>query len=133
MSELIEQQVVEHLQLLLGQYQQMDRLADEMVDRRQQAQSIDAQLDQLRAGREQISAIESSATEIMQHYRETREHASPTVNGLTEETKQLIKKLMLKVANLEQSARQSYHQLIPQIDRGVRGNQMKQAYGSAPS
>lgn len=129
----LERQVTDHLQSLLQEYLQMDSLADEMLDLQKQSKPIDGHMDRLRASREFIMEVENNAAGIMQQYRETRENSSRAVGQLIEQARQQIEKLMLKIASLEQSAQESYQQLMPEIDHGVRGNQMKQAYGNSPS
>jgi uncharacterized coiled-coil protein SlyX len=129
----IEKQVTDHLQSILHEYLQMDELVDEMLNLQQQSKPIDIHIDPLRKSRQHILEIEKSATGLMQQYRQSAPHSSHEVNQLIEKTRAKIEKLMLKIATLEQSAKKSYSQLIPEIDHGVRGNQMKQAYGSTPT
>ena len=126
----LERQAIEHLQSLLNEYLQMDDLADEMLALQQQSSPIDKHMDRLRSSREQILEIEKAAAGLMKRYRSEREHSSSEVNRLIAQMRQRIEKLMLKIATLEQLAHESYRQLIPEIDHGVRGNQMKQAYGN---
>lgn len=127
----LEQQVLEHLQALFVEYLQMDDLADELLELQQQGKPIDSLMDRLRQGREQILELENRGSAVMRQYRETRDHSSAAVNQLIDQTRQKIEQLMLKIATLEKSAQKAYQQLVPEIDHGVRGNQMKQAYGNS--
>ncbi len=126
----LERQVTDHLQSLLQQYLHMDSLANEMLHLQRQSKPIDGHMDLLRSSRDHIMEVENNAAGIMQQYRESRATASLAVGQLIEQARQQIEKLMLKIASLERSAQESYQQLMPEIDQGVRGNQMKQAYGS---
>ena len=75
--------------------------------------------------------LEQEAKPINEAYRNSRAHASQAVLDLTGQTTDLIKNVIARIAKLEVAARASYQQLIPEIDRSVRGNQMKQAYRNA--
>ena len=132
-SSQLEMKVVNALQQLLAKYESLDELTRSMLAKQEKGHSIEIEIDRMHRQRQQLMRLEQEAQPINEAYRNSREHASETVSELTRQTTTLIKNVITRIAKLEAAARASYQQLIPEIDRNVRGNQMKQAYGDASS
>lgn len=127
----LEPQVVGTLTLMLKKYQLLDELTQRMLTKQEQGNSIKAELDAMQRQREELIHIERDGHSVNEAYRNSRPKASAKVRRLTEQLGTLIQSVIEKVGKLEDSARQSYRQLIPEIDENVRGTQMKQAYGNS--
>ena len=127
----LESKVVDTLQQMLAKYEILDELTQTMINKHGQGQSIEIELDQMHRQRELLTQLEQQAQPVNEAYRNSRKHASEAVQNLTRQTTTLIQNVITKIAKLEDAARESYQQLIPEIDRSVRGNQMKQAYGNS--
>jgi len=125
----LESQVVGTLKDMLARYQRIDLLAEEMLQKQGQGKPINDELDVLQHQREELIGIENNSRPAKEAYRESHSTASQPVKQLTEQTTALIQKLVIKIAKLEDSTRESYQRLIPEIDKNLRGTQMKQAYG----
>jgi len=132
-SSQLETKVIKSLQQLLAKYESLDELTQLMLAKQEKGHSIETEIDRMHHQRQQLTRLETEAQPINEAYRNSREHASETVSELTRQTTTLIKQVIARIAKLEAAARASYQQLIPEIDRNVRGNQMKQAYGNASS
>jgi len=132
-SNQLETKVIHSLQQMLSKYESLDGLTQSMLTKQEQGKSIEIEIDQMHREREQLMSLEQDAKPINEAYRNSREHASETVLDLTGQTTNLIKNVIARIAKLEVAARASYQQLMPEIDRSVRGNQMKQAYGNSGS
>ena len=100
-----------------------------MLQKQGQGKPINDELYVLQQQREQLIEIENNSRPVKEAYRGSRTTASQPVKQLTEQTTAVIQKLVTKIAKLEDSTRESYQRLIPEIDKNLRGTQMKQAYG----
>lgn len=129
-SEQLESQVVENFQLILTEYRRMDHLADRMLNLQAQGKTIETEMQSLHQNREALERIQAQAKPMQQAYRISQANASESVKQLSQVTTSLIQSLIKKVAMLEESTRESYRRLTPEIDQNVRGNQMKSAYGN---
>jgi hypothetical protein len=68
---------------------------------------------------------------VNEAYRKSRAAASDAVQRLSKHTAELVETLIEKISRLEDSARESYERLSPEINQSLRGQQMKQAYGQS--
>ena len=132
-SSQLETKVIKSLQQLLAKYESLDSLTQSMLDKQEKGLSIETEIDRMHRERQQLTQLEQQAQPINEAYRNSREHASETVSELTTQTTEMIKNVIARIAELEAAAKASYQQLIPEIDRSVRGNQMKKAYGNFTS
>jgi hypothetical protein len=127
----LENQVIESLQLMQSNYQRIDDLTLQMLDKQARGTSIQDDMDTLKAELEGLNQIQQRTQSARDAYRSSQPTASVAVNALIEQTGNMIQNVLLKIAKLEDSAKQSQRRLIPEIDQAVRGNQMKQAYGGS--
>jgi replication initiation and membrane attachment protein DnaB len=130
MTEL-EPQVISTLMQMVAKYQLLDELTQAMLVQQQQGNSIETELEAMHRQREELIKIERDGQPVNEAYRNSRPSASAEVRRLTDQIATLIQSVIEKVGKLEDSARDSYRQLIPEIDQSVRGTQMKQAYGKS--
>ena len=127
----LEPQVLGTLKRMVTKYQRLDELTQQMLVQQSQGKPIETELDAMHREREELIKIENEARPVNEAYRNSRPNASEAVRQLTDQIASLIQSVIEKVGKLEDSARDSYRQLIPEIDQNVRGNQMKQAYGKS--
>ena len=132
-SQELESKVINLLKQMLSKYGVLDELTKAMLIKHEQGHSIDTELDRMQSEREQLASLEQEAQPLNAAYRSSRSHASEAVQSLTGQTTSLIQTVIDRIAKLEDAARESYQQLIPEIDRKVRGYQMKRAYGNSNS
>ena len=125
----LEQQVVQAMRQLLEKYKKLDSLADEMLSRQANSDSIEEQMKQLNQGKSEIQAIEEHSRAIKEQYRSTQSQASEAISSLTKQTAELLLGTIKKIDSLESHTREAHRKLIPSIDQGVRVNQMQKAYG----
>jgi RNA processing factor Prp31 len=127
----LESQVISNLEIMLARYQTIDELADRMLAKQEKGQAIQTDLQTLQLERESLITFEQQARPTTEAYRNTRSEASDSVKKLTAQTANLVQGLMVKIAKLEESARESYKRLFPEINQNLRSHQMKQAYGKS--
>lgn len=127
----LEQQVQNVLAALLTRYQQLDQLADVMLDKQARQQDFRQELLQVEAVRSEIKTEEGQSTDLRNRYISSREHASPKVQELTRTASELLVVVMKKIEQLEAHTQEAFQKLVPQVNENVRANQMKQAYGSS--
>lgn len=125
LEQLVEQAIAQ----LLEKYQHLDRLADEMLRRQANSESIEEQMKRLNQGKIEIQEIEEKSRSIKEQYRDTRPQASEAIASLTKQTAELLLGTIKKIDSLELQAREAHRKLVPSIDQGVRVNQMQKAYG----
>ncbi len=127
----LESQVICSLEQMLARYGQLDELTQAMMTKHQEGQSIETEIDEMNVQRSELMMLEQESMLVNESYRKSRKHASDAVKQLTEQTAVLITRVIASIAQLETAARISYERLTPQINRNVKGNQMKQAYGNS--
>lgn len=130
MSNKLELQVQNALQMLFERYTELDRLADVMLEKQAQQQEFSQELRQIEVVKSDIKAVEDQTAEIRDQYISSREHASPKVQELTRSASEVLVKVMKKIEKLETLTQEAFQRLVPQVDENVRANQMKQAYGA---
>jgi hypothetical protein len=128
-SNDLEPLVVAALKSMLQKYQQIDALADQMLDHDLSTELLDAKTLQLKLEREAIEKLENESRALNQQYRASREHASPVVQQLTESLASLMQRFLMKISALEKKAKATCEHFLPQIHAGVRAVEMKKAYG----
>ena len=131
MSNDLELQVQTALQMLHERYQQLDQLADVMLDKQAKQQEFGAELRQIEVVKSEIKEVEDQTAEIRNQYIGSRKHASTKVQELTRNASELLIEVMKKIEKLETLTQEAFQRLVPQVDENVRANQMKQAYGSS--
>lgn len=124
----LESQVLETVHSMLQRYQEIEATAEQMQAMQREGQSIDDKMLELVAQRVEVEAIEQRSLPLRESFREAGK-SSPAVNDATEQLKSTIQSLMVRIADLETTARDCYEKLVPRVDEKVRMNQMKNAYG----
>lgn len=127
----LEKRIIESLNQMAKQYRSLNLLADGMLDKQSQQQSIDDDMKALQSARESLVELEQSSRHDQEEYRRTRAHASEQVKQLTGQTAASIQSLVVKIAELEKNTQESYDRLLPEINQMVRGHQMQRAYGQS--
>lgn len=127
----LEAQVIDSLQLMQTNYLRIDGLAQQMLEKQAAGTPIQDDMETFKSELGGLNEIQQRTQSIRDAYRKSRPSPSEAVNKLTERTGSLIQDLLLKIAKLEESAKESHRRLIPEIDQNVRGKQMKQAYGGS--
>ena len=129
----LESQVINSLQQMRASYQRIDGLAQQMLNKQAQGRAIQKDMEALKLERDDLAEFQHRTQVVRDAYRKSQSSASKSVRELTDETAILIRNLIVKIAALEEAAKESHRRLIPQIDQNIRGKQMKQAYrGSRP-
>ena len=128
-SVQLEQQVEQSIRQLLEKYKGLDCLADEMLRRQANSESIEGQMKQLNQGKSEIQEIEEQSRGVKEQYRHSQPQASEAISNLTKQTAELLLGTIKKIDALESHARKAHQKLVPSIDQGVRVNQMQKAYG----
>lgn len=124
----LESQVLETVHSMLQRYQEIEATAEQMQAMQREGQPIDDKMLELVAQRVEVEAIEQRSLPLRESFREAGK-SSPAVNDATEQLKSTIQSLMVRIADLETTARDCYEKLVPRVDEKVRMNQMKNAYG----
>lgn len=131
--EPLEIQVVENLQSILSKYRQMNDLTDRMLALQANGKPIQNELETLHQNRQELEGIQTQASPAQSAYRKSRSTASDSVKNLSSQTTRLIQTILEKINSLEESTRESYRRLTPEINQSVRSKQMKTAYGNLMS
>ncbi len=126
----LESQVIDALEQMRNRYQQLDNLTQAMMAKHNEGQPFVSEIERMNQQRAELMELEKTSAPLNDAYRASRPHASKQVRQLIQRTATLIEQVIATIANLETVARQSYERLTPQINRSVKGNQMKQAYGN---
>ncbi|MEM8733680.1 MAG: hypothetical protein AAGG44_05645 [Planctomycetota bacterium] len=114
---------LEELTLMLRQqYRALDKIVDGMGE--DGALSVDVMGQHLKA----IKQTESLLAPIRQEFIESGERLDQLAQEATEETIELVKGLMPKLAQLEKATAESAKRLFPKIQENVRAVQMQNAY-----
>jgi hypothetical protein len=127
----LESQLIGALEIMFARYERINALADQMLAKQQRGQPIQQELQTLQQERESLQELERQVKPTHEAYRKTRATASDAVKLLTDRTAGLVKELIGKIAKLEDSARESFQRLSPEVNQSLRGQQMKQAYGNS--
>ncbi|MDA7870651.1 hypothetical protein N9B12_00200 [bacterium] len=128
-SAQLEQLVEQAIEQLLEKYKNLDCLADEMLRRQANSESIEEQMKRLNQGKREIQEIEEQSRGLKEEYRNTQPRASAAIASLTKQTAELLLGTIKKIDSLESQAREAHRKLVPSIDQSVRVNQMQKAYG----
>ena len=107
---------------LKQQYQALDSIVESM--NRDSSQSIDLISEQLKV----IKETETMLRPLREEFRRTNTKLPPHLQVPTDETIELVKGLMPKLAQLEKSTLDSAQRLFPKIQESVRAVQMQNAY-----
>ena len=126
----LESQVQVVLQNLFQRYQQLDQLADVMLEKQAQQKEFAEELRRVEGVKAEIKAVEDQTAGIRDRYISSRKHASKDVQELTRKASELLIVVMKKIEQLEAHTQEAFQRLVPQVNESVRANQMKQAYGS---
>ena len=96
LEQLVEQAIAQ----LLEKYQNLDRLADEMLRRQANSESIEEQMKRLNQGKVEIQEIEEKSRSIKEQYRDTHPQASEAIASLTKQTAELLLGKIKKIDSL---------------------------------
>ena len=130
-ESVLEQRIIGSLNQMAKQYQSLNELADEMLLKQSKQRPIDDDMKTLKSVRAALANLEYNSRPDQEEYRRTRQHASPQVKQVTSDAANLIQALVVKIAELEKNAQESYDRLLPEINHIVRGSQMQRAYGQS--
>ncbi|QDT11876.1 hypothetical protein [Planctomycetes bacterium K23_9] len=108
---------------LLQQYKLLDQVVDALNEG--PAESIDDINEQMLA----IKETEKSLLPLREVFRQTNDSLPDELRNPTDETIELVKGLMPKLAQLEKTTLESANRLFPKIQESVRAVQMQNAYG----
>lgn len=117
-----EQALAQLAQRLKQQYQALDDAIDAMNQAGEVA--VETISDQLTSIRQTESMLKPLRDACLQ----THEQLPPEIRTPTNETIELLRGLMPKLAQLEKTTLQSAQQLLPKIQQSVRAVQMQTAY-----
>jgi predicted nuclease with TOPRIM domain len=117
-----EQMLLEYTIELKQQYERLSEIVDSLE--RESSRTIDPISKQMK----RIKRIESSLAPLRDSYLRRHDHASGEIAKVTDETIELVKTLMPKLASLEKASVDSLRRLFPKIQGSVRAVQMQNAY-----
>ncbi|MFK7765601.1 MAG: hypothetical protein AB8B55_00060 [Mariniblastus sp.] len=117
----------EKLGKILEKYKLFDQRVDELIAKQSSGESMSGQFEALMILRTEIAELQSE-TSLLANKHAPAPKNSPRERNIADQVKRLIQSLIKKVAILEETAQESYQQLIPQLNQSVRGKLMKQAY-----
>ncbi|QDV81912.1 hypothetical protein [Planctomycetes bacterium TBK1r] len=117
-----EQTLIDYTIKLKQQYQSLSEIVDAIE--REPGRGVEAINEQMK----QIKQTEDLLRPLRERYQEEHEHASGQIKALTDETIDVVKSLMPKLAGLEKASVDSLRRLFPKIQGSVRAVQMQNAY-----
>lgn len=117
-----EQMLIDYTMQLKQQYLDLSRIVESIEG--DSSQSVESISDQMNL----IKQTESLLGPLREAYQRKNEHASGRVQEVTDETIEVVKSLMPKLANLEKASVDSLRRLFPKIQGSVRAVQMQNAY-----
>ncbi|HMO14448.1 MAG TPA: hypothetical protein PKD64_07090 [Pirellulaceae bacterium] len=126
--EPLEQRVLDSLTELYSSYRVMHTLIDEMMQHENDSHLLDSLTIKVKQQNDVILRLEQTTREIKEDYRARVPHASERIRQASADLAEYLKTIMMKVNQLEERARASRTELIPQIQQGVKAVQMKNAY-----
>lgn len=106
------------------QYCELSKIVDSIDE--QTLGSVDAIGVQLKT----IKETEDELAPMRAEFTRSGMRLSPAMQSATDETIELLKTLLPKLAQLEKSTIESAQRLFPQVRRGVRALQMQNAYAA---
>ena len=127
MSKAIESELLRYSCLLRDEYATLNRIIGQMES------DGSPSVEPIREQMQKIKDTESELAPIREAYMKSRDHASADIQAVTDETIELVKSLMPKLANMEKASVESLRRLFPKIQGSVRAVQMQNAYGSQGS
>ncbi|NND98988.1 MAG: hypothetical protein HKN47_16860 [Pirellulaceae bacterium] len=110
---------------LQQQYQHLDRLLDSITD------ASSAAIESIGPHMNEIKRTEAALGPLREQFHRTSEQMTPALKNATDETIDLVKGLMPKLAQLEKTTFESAQRLFPKIQESVRAVQMQNAYSSS--
>ena len=122
MSTAEEQTIFDYTVKLKQQYERLSEIV-ETLDK-EPHRTVDSISDQMK----QIKQTEDLLGPLREAYRERHEHTGEHIQAITDETIEVVKALMPKLANLEKASVDSLRRLFPKIQGSVRAVQMQNAY-----
>ncbi|WP_182868225.1 hypothetical protein [Stieleria mannarensis] len=122
MSPSEEQTLIEYTVRLKQQYERLNEIVDTVG--REPGGGVETIGEQMK----EIKQTEDVLRPLRQRYQEQHEHASGQIKNLTDETIDVVKSLMPKLAGLEKASVDSLRRLFPKIQGSVRAVQMQNAY-----
>lgn len=117
-----EQTLLDYTIELKQQYQRLSEIVDSLE--KESSRTVDPISEQMK----RIKRIESSLGPLRDSYLRQHDHASGEIAKVTDETIELVKTLMPKLASLEKASVDSLRRLFPKIQGSVRAVQMQNAY-----
>ncbi|TWU02159.1 hypothetical protein [Stieleria varia] len=127
MSTQIDDALIELTCQLRNQYQELNEIVDQML------QESHFTVDQLSERIKGIKELESRLAPLRDDFRASNSVAPSVIRDPTDETIELVKNLLPKLAQLEKSTVEAANRLFPKIQESVRAVQMQRAYGSRSS
>ena len=122
MSIRDEQMLLDYTVQLKKQYESLNDIVDALEN--DSNRNVDTISDQMK----QIKHTEDRLRPLREAYQQTHEHADGEIQAVTNQTIEVVKSLMPKLASLEKSSVESLRRLFPKIQGSVRAVQMQNAY-----
>lgn len=122
MSIVEEQTLIDYTVQLKQQYEQLCGIVDSLDN--ESNRTVEAISDQMK----QIKRTEDLLGPLREAYRESNQSVGAELQSITDETIEVVKALMPKLASLEKASVDSLRRLFPKIQGSVRAVQMQNAY-----
>ncbi|MCA9137418.1 MAG: hypothetical protein KDB00_11685 [Planctomycetales bacterium] len=122
MSIVEEQTLIDLTTQLKQQYEQLCNIVDALDN--DSNRNIDAISEQMKP----IKRIEELLRPLRDAYRENGDDVGAELQAITDQTIEVVKTLMPKLASLEKASAESLRRLFPKIQGSVRAVQMQNAY-----
>ncbi|MGB7346353.1 MAG: hypothetical protein WBD20_19195 [Pirellulaceae bacterium] len=110
---------------LFQQYQALEGIVDALN------LSPESTVDGITVQMKAIKETEQALRPLREEFRRTTDTLPVELQVPTDQTIELVKSLMPKLAQLEKTTLESANRLFPQIQESVRAVQMQNAYGSS--
>ena len=117
-----QQTLIDYTIQLKQQYECLSEIVDAIE--REPGRGVESINEQMK----QIKQTEDLLRPLRQRYQDEHEQASGQIKTLTDETIDVVKSLMPKLAGLEKASVDSLRRLFPKIQGSVRAVQMQNAY-----
>jgi recombinational DNA repair ATPase RecF len=125
-----EAALVQHLQRMLQQYQQLNQLADRMLEKQRAGATLEDELQVLDSAKQNLAPLETELVALRADYLAGIRQPTDHIQRLTHETAACLKEVIEKIAILEQATKLAHQKLAPVINQSLRAAQMNQAYGN---
>lgn len=119
-----ETKLLEQTSTLKDLYVKLNAIVDRNIE------TNDCSIEKISEQIQQIRAAESVLGPMRDQYQKSGRQLSPQLKSLTDDTIELVKALMPKMAQLEKMTLDAAKRLFPEIHESVRVVQMQSAYGA---